>query len=136
MKKDSRTIFVAIIPLLVIMFATSIVTQAENIPNANPVFAEASVYLSSSMVADFTASARLICPSISVSSCSLQRKVNESWVNAGALIPPVAAHNTSAFGAQKDYSSKCTRGYTYRIYAVFSARGKTVTRYSNEATYR
>ena len=62
MKKDSGTIFVAIISLLVIMFATATITQAEIIPKANPVFAEASVYLSSSMVADFTASARLACP--------------------------------------------------------------------------
>lgn len=136
MKKNSRTILVVIALLLTIGSVAMTTTQAEITPLANPVFVEASVYLSASMVADFTASAMLNCPSISVSSCSLQRKVNGRWVNAGSLTPPAAAYNTSAYGAQKDYSSNCTRGYTYRIYAVFSARGETVTRYSNEATYR
>jgi len=137
MKMNNRIILLAIAVLLIVGSVFVPVTRAEVVPYANPVFAEASVYLSSSMVADFTASAMLICPSITVSSCSLQRKLNGQWVYAGSLTPPQStAYNTSVFGAQKDYSGSCTQGNTYRIFAVFSARGETVSRYSNEATYR
>lgn len=124
--------------LALMMLGTASVATAHEAPlRANPVFAEASVYLGSSMIAEFSASTRLICSSIKVTSCSLQRKVNNQWISAGTLMPPsTIAYNTSDFGAEKDYSASCTNGYTYRIYAIFSAGGETVSRYSNEATYR
>lgn len=132
-----RVIRLCIAAIILVGIISMTTAQGEINPCANSVFAEASVYLSTSMVADFTASTRLICPSIIVSSCTLQRKVNGYWVNAGSLTPPTStAYNTSDFGAQKDYSGSCTKGYTYRIYAVFSACGETVSRYSNEAIYR
>ena len=134
--KIRKAVLLLTVLILMMLGTASVASAQEASLRANPVFAEASVYLGSSMIAEFSASTRLICSSIEVTSCSLQRKVNGGWVYVGSLASPAAATNTSDFGGEKDYSDNCTRGYTYRIYAVFSAGGETVSRYSNEATYR
>lgn len=110
-------------------------------PRASEVFEGASVSIGSSMDADFSASCRYNCTSIYVYSCTLEKKDSTgAWVYANSLVPPsTVARNTSNFDAWADYASKCTRGNTYRIKAVFKASyGGTsynVTRYSNSVNY-
>ena len=135
--KIRKAVLLLTVLILMMLGTASVASAQEASLRANPVFAEASVYLGSSMIAEFSASTRLICSSIEVTSWSLQRKVNNQWIYAGTLTPPsTTAYNILDFWTQKDYSASCTKGYTYRIYAVFSAGGETVSRYSNEATYR
>jgi len=105
------------------------------------VFESASVTIGSGMDADFYAGTNYNCTSISVSSCTLQKKnASGSWVYASSLTPPSdVAKNTSNFGALADYSSSCTSGNTYRVRAVFKAVyngiSYTVTRTSNSVNY-
>ncbi len=125
--------------LIVVAFSltTTVLASGSQAPMANPIFTDASVMLVSDMYAVFDASLSQICPSISVTSCSLERKVSDVWVNMGAVpVPSHIAQNTSAFSASKTYSSYCTKGQTYRIKAVFSAGGESVTRYSLGVTYK
>ena len=88
MFNSNRVIRVFVMVMVLVSAIAVPAVQAEIVPYANPVFAEASVYLSSSMVADFTASARLICPSITVTSCTLQRKVNGTLGQRGLFDTP------------------------------------------------
>jgi hypothetical protein len=105
------------------------------------VFESASVTIGSSIDADFDAATNYNCSSISVSSCTLQKKnASGTWVYAASLTPPSdVAKNTSNFGALADYSSSCTSGNTYRVRAVFKAvyngTSYTVTRTSNSVNY-
>ena len=105
------------------------------------IFEQASIILSNSMAAYFDAGANANCASIYVSSCTLEKQsANGKWTEVGPLAPPSkVATNTSDFGAEKDYSSSCTSGNTYRIRAVFAAVYKgttyTVSRTSRAVAY-
>ncbi len=98
---------------------------------ANPVFSEASVYLGSNMVADFDASTRLVCSTIAVTSCKVQKNINGVWSDVVNLPLPESATDTDSYGASYDYSSKMPTGGSFRIKAVFSGGGESLTRYSN-----
>jgi hypothetical protein len=88
------------------------------------------------MSATFSATTLMTCESISVTSCILQVKSGTTWSNVGSVTPPsTVAQNTTIYGAIKSYASSCTSGNTYRLKAVFTADGHSLTTYSNEATY-
>jgi hypothetical protein len=111
-------------------------TAATFTPMADSVFSRTSVSVNTSMSATFSATAQLVCESISVTSCTLQVKNGSTWSNVGSVTPPSAvAENTTVYGAVKGYSSYCTSGKTYRLKAVFTADGHSLTSYSNEAAY-
>lgn len=134
--KKNRKIIVALI-LGVLLIGIALPASMEISPTANPIFSQASVVLASDMYATFDATLAQPCPSISVTACTLQRLVSGQWVNAGTLTPPAhIAYNTSWYDSTANYSSFCTKGQTYRIKAVFSAGGESVTRYSPGATYK
>ncbi len=119
---------------LAIILSMAITTggHAEISPMANPVFAEASVYLSDQMVAEFTASTMSTCSSISVTSCVLQKKSGVNWVYASDLdVPSYVAQNDSVYMDVKNYANVIPSGGTYRLKVIFSGGGETVTRYSN-----
>lgn len=135
--KKSITAVLCILLILAFGFAT--VGMAATLENL--VFESASVSIGSGMDADFYAGTNYNCSSISVSSCTLQKKnTSGTWVYAASLTPPSnVAKNTSNFGALADYSSSCTSGNTYRVRAVFKAvyngTSYTVTRTSNSVNY-
>lgn len=124
--------------LLIVTFSfisTGVAATQENL-----IFESASITIGSTMDADFDASTHRNCSSIYVSSCTLQRYSNGTWVYAATLTPPSdVATTTSNFGALAYYGSSCTSGNTYRVYAVFRAvydgTTYTVTRTSNSVQY-
>lgn len=101
--------------------------------SANDIFIRASVSLNSSMTATFSASTNE-STTISVVSCSLQKKENGAWKGAGSLTAPGSSTGTS-YKKEKSYASSCTSGETYRVVATFKAGTESLTRYSNEVTY-
>lgn len=125
--------------LLVFSIAVAFAEPIE--PYANPVFESASASVGRNMDADFYAGTQLICTSIYVSSCTLQKQdANGNWSNVGSLTPPsYIAKNASDLLVSASYGSKCTHGNTYRIKAVFKAVSEgvtySVTRYSNSVNY-
>lgn len=128
MKKNK----VAIVVLAVIFFVVAIAGVAN--ADANDIFARASITLSSDMSAAFSATTTEVT-TISVSSCSLQKKVGGVWKAAGSLTAPASASNTVNYNKTKDYSGSCSDGITYRVVGTFNASGESVTRYSNAITY-
>lgn len=133
--RNRRAVLSFVVVILLIGFVQ--VAVSEITPAANPVFIHASVLLSTDMYSEFDAAVQMNCPTISVTSCTLQKLVSGQWNSVGSIPPPShIATNTSWFAASANYSSYCTKGQTYRIKAVFSAGGESVTRYSSGATYQ
>lgn len=132
MKKNLSTLLIII---AIISIALPAMSAAEIVPFANPVFDSASVYLGKKFSAEFTASTNVICSSICVSSCTLQKKVGTIWVYAKSLsVPSYVANNASNYDDVKNYDDDIPAGGTYRLKVVFSGGGETVTRYSNSQT--
>ena len=132
MKKNLSALLVIII---LVGVALPTMSAAEIVPFANPVFDSASVYLGKKFSAEFTASTNVICSSICVSSCTLQKKVGTNWVYAKSLnVPSYVANNTFIYDDVKNYDDDIPAGGTYRLKVVFSGGGETVTRYSNSQT--
>ena len=104
-------------------------------PFASYVFASADVSLNSNKSGVFNATT-IYATSVSVTSCTLQRKDGSKWIDVGSLTPPShTSSNSYSFSAIANYSSSLINGNTYRITAVFSADGETVTRTSSQRTY-
>lgn len=130
--RSKQIVSAFIIVALTVSLMMPIMVSSEIIPYANPVFYEASVYISSQMQAEFTASTMILCSSISVSSCILQKMNGTRWINYSQLsVPSYVAINDSIYDDIKDYSNDIPAGGTYRLKVVFSGGGETVTRYSN-----
>ena len=130
MKNRSVTIIVVLV--LLITTALPILAHAR----ANPHINGAGISLSSSMSARFECSTSADY-NISVYSVKLEVKnANGTWSSAGTLSSPASASNTSNYTKSVSYASSCTKGKTYRISATFDASGETVTRTSNEMTYK
>lgn len=131
--KKNLTILLCFVTTLILIAPVAI--NAQVTPCANPVFIEASVYIGSTMRAEFTASTMVTCSSICVSSCTLQKKVGTRWVYAKSLsVPSYVANNTFIYDDVKNYDDDIPAGGTYRLKVVFSGGGETVTRYSNSQT--
>lgn len=132
--------FLTVLVTLALLISFTNVAIAENVPNqinADPVFFSITITLTTSKSALFSAYTYDIMDSISVASCWLQKKVNNSWTYVRSLpAPPDVITNTIGYGASMDYSSYIpSDGNTYRIAARFVADGHHATRYSNERSF-
>lgn len=103
------------------------------IAEANPIFNSASVSLSSTMTAKFSAS--LSKTSTVTVTCTLEKKVNNVWKTDKTLTAP-PSQTTMKYSAAKDYSGNCSKGNTYRIIVVYTASNESITRTSNEIAYK
>ena len=73
---------------------------------------------------------------IRVNSCSLQKRVGNSWSYVCSLPTPTEVYtNCSLYSADIDYSSYITQSGTYRIRFVPNADGHTIVRYTNAYTF-
>lgn len=131
-----KKILLRTIILSTIMAVLSVsISMAAVEPRAHDTFQKATVALTSSKIVMFSATTVVEAASIQVTSCTLQKKAGTVWVFSGALTPPsYIASNANTYGASVDYSSSISTG-TYRIKAVFSADGETITSTSNEKTF-
>lgn len=121
--------------LVVILVAGVSMTALAGVQE-NAKIKSASIRLSTSMSADFICSTRSFA-NISVYSVTLEVKnSNGTWSSAGSLSSPSGATDALSLNSKSSYSSSCTKGKTYRIKATFDADGETVSRTSNEATYK
>lgn len=116
--------------LLPVGFASATVFRASK------VFESGYVITGSDLYTEFGASTRKEYPVIYVSSCTLQEMDDNDKVVASTKLTPPSdkAENASDFVAWKTYSG--TSGKKYRIKAVFSAGGETITRYSTTVVYK
>lgn len=131
MRKALMTAFIVIL-----LFSLLVSSSANSGPNANPVFHMTSLYLYESFYVQFSASTRLLCPTISVSACSIEKLVNGKWVLHQTLTPPsYIAQNATLYSETGDYTTYKPTSGTYRIKATFTARDESVTEYSLPRTY-
>lgn len=130
--KVSTTLLVA----MLFSLSSMLPAYAQMVIFASSDYNSATVSLSSSGKATFSATTTTKCEEIKVTSCTLQIKSSGAWSDSKTLIAPsTIAKNTAAYAATKNYSSSMSGGNTYRIMATFNADGKTTTKYSNEITF-
>lgn len=128
---------VAIISIICLLISSVVAATAEAgiTPYSDECFRDAKVAINSSGKATFTATLKQRCNTIKISSCTLQKRVGDSWVFDKALTVPASASNTTRYSKSKDYSTNMTSGVSYRVVAVFNADGTTVTATSGAITY-
>lgn len=129
-----RKLICLVMVLVTALTAVVWTASAEISPLSSEVFHRASVSCSSG-TATFSARVNIQCSSISVTSCTLQKFENGSWVFAATLATPESKSNTYTYFTTKDYSSSMSTGVTYRIKATFEAGGDSVTTTSKSFTY-
>lgn len=134
--KTTRKMTLSVFATILLVFAAATSAFAlEIIPYADSVFDSATISLSTTKTATFSAITYEIASSISVKSVKLEKMVNNVWMDAGTLTAPSkVAANTIGYTASMSYSSNIGTG-TYRIKATFNADGYEVTRYSNSRAY-
>lgn len=130
--KVKRIVCLLLITMVIISCIGSVMAD-EIRPYASNIFVRASISVDSSMTATFSAVTSQ-STTISVSSCSLEKKVDGVWKSAGSLTAPASSSGTT-YDKSKGYSSSCTSGVTYRIVATFKAGTETISRTSNEIKY-
>ena len=126
------------VSIVLLVFVLSIfgVAAAEMQPFANQYFYEASVALNNQGKSVFTATTTFQFNNLSVTSCVLQVKSGNTWINCQTLTPPsTVASLRYTYSAEKTYSLNCVSGKIYRLKAIFDADGHTITRYSNEVGF-
>lgn len=123
--------------LLVVIQMVCIACSAfaqEVVPCADEVFADASINLTSSKAASYSAMTYYTCGRIEITSSYLQKKIDGEWVTIASFSVEGAGVNTYACTLRADCSSLIASG-TYRVVGTFSADGHSITRTSNERTY-
>lgn len=130
-----KTVAIVVIICLLISSVVTAIAEAGITPYSDECFRSAKVTINSSGKAAFTATLKQRCNIIKISSCTLQKRVGESWVFDKTLSVPVSVSNTTRYSKSKDYSSDMTSGVSYRIVAVFNADGNTITITSGAITY-
>ncbi len=132
MKKRISIIFAL---SLIVTIACGIAQAADIMPYADIVFDSATAYLAADKYVTFDCEAWGWQSYIMLTQCSLEQKINGSWVSAGDLpVPPDVQTNTLAFGLDVDYSAYIGSG-TFRICFTVEADGHAITRYSNSRTF-
>lgn len=106
----------------------------EVVPCADEVFSDAYINLTSSKAASYTAMTFNSCGTIKVTSSSLQKKINGTWVTIANISVAGEGSDTYSCTLRADCSSHISTG-TYRVVGTFSADGYCITRTSNERTY-
>ncbi len=124
--------------MVVMLFSVAmphIGAYADIMPLSSENFSRAMVTAYETGNVKFSATLNKVCSTVSVSSCTLQKKEDGRWVFATSLGTPPSKSDISKYTANKDYSSSMTTGVTYRIVATFDADGETITKTSNSFTY-
>lgn len=105
-------------------------------PIADTEFDVTTVFLKSSKEVTFRATTYDEKTALAITTCTLERKNDDgTWSTVRSLpAPGTVARNDFSFLVTVDYSSYIGSG-TYRIKAIFSADGHTVTVRSNERTF-
>lgn len=129
--------WVSVALFVLIMAAMGIQGFAEGIvPFADDVFQTASVSLNAEKMATFTATTMESVSSISVTSCTLEKKNGTKWEAVKSLaVPDTEATNTVTYRSTKSYASAIPSGGPYRIVAVFDADGHTITKNSASRSF-
>lgn len=131
----NKTLKTAIVSMALIILFTQSAFAIGITPYADSEFSIASASLSSRKVVSFSCVTYVEKSCISITSCWLQQKVNNSWVKVCDLDAPTnTATNSISFGALMDYSSEIGTG-TYRVGFTVNADGHAITRYSNSRTF-
>lgn len=113
----------------------NIAFAAEIVPYADTEFRRVTASLTTNKTVSFSCLTIQEKEQIAITSCWLQKKINNKWSWAGSLeAPTTIATNTTMYAAVMDYSDKIGSG-TYRIGFTINADGHAITRYSNERTY-
>ena len=125
-----------IVPLMLLFcVAFAITSTAFAAINADPEFQSASITLTSSKLAVYSADLHNEKDRIEVVEADLYKKVNGDWTHVTSLpVPAFVGTNTELYGASISYASYIGTG-TYRVTATFSADGYEITRNSNERTF-
>lgn len=131
----NKTLKTAIVSMALIILFTQSAFAIGITPYADSEFSIASASLSSRKVVSFSCVTYVEKSCISITSCWLQQKVNNSWVKVCDLDAPTnTATNSISFGALMDYSSEIGTG-SYRVGFTVNADGHAITRYSNSRTF-
>lgn len=123
--------------LLAVLLVISGTAYASGVmPIADTEFAANTVFLKTSKEVTFRATTYDEKTTLAVTSCTLERKNDDgTWSTVCSLpAPGTVAQNDFSFFITVDYSSYIGSG-TYRIKAIFSADGHTVTVRSNERAF-
>lgn len=128
MKKISVVIALTLVLAILAGTATSEILS-------DSVFEMATVSLSASKVATFSAITFSFHDSIKVTEVKLQQYIGSTWSTIATLEAPAdEATNVDLYGATKNYSGSIGTGKV-RLKVTFYADGHTITRYSNQRTY-
>lgn len=135
MKPIKNWVSVLVFVLLISMLGVHALGE-EIVPFADSVFKSAGVSLNAEKMATFTATTMESVSSISVTSCTLEKKNGTKWEAVKSLaVPDTVATNTVSYGATKNYDTAIPSGGPYRIVAVFDADGHTITKYSTSRSF-
>lgn len=127
---------VCIAMTIAVLLTLSVSAVAEDVSTcADEVFWDACINLMSSGQIYYTASTADTCNEISVSNCYLQQSVNGAWKTVATLPNPGAIANTYSYLTTTNGAGYITSG-TYRVVATFTADGHSITRTSNERTFK
>lgn len=131
MRRKAVSIVIAIIIL------SSITMTASAGILADEYFGSATISLSSTETASFSAITNFYVGYIKIDSCWLQKWNGSSWSYYCWLPAPSDVDtNTISYDAYMDYASYIPNDdCTYRIGAYFNADGHTIPRYSNSRTF-
>lgn len=134
MKKiDSYKVVLALALIICLNMNTAVAFNVQ--PYANSEFIYATVTLDNGKIANFNCATYLRKDSIKVTSCWLQKKVDDKWTTISSLAAPSqVATKAYTYVVSKDYSDDIGSG-TFRIGFIVDADGYSITRYSNEITY-
>lgn len=134
--KNLMKISVAAVLVCLVMIMVSNAYASDIGLFSDKVFDRASLTLYSDKTVSFSASTWGTKKSISVTSCSLQKKNGEKWERVkGLTAPKTVASNAYLYSSDMDYSDDIPDGGTYRVGAVFDADGYSITRYSSERSF-
>ena len=120
---------------ILLLFNTVICVAEEMEARASSVLISGSVICTSTMYTQFSASLKIECETIYVSSVVLQKKSGSSWQTIKSLTAPSdIVSNDKQFRAYANYNDSYESGI-YRLKAVFNADGYEKTYYSNQVTF-
>jgi len=127
MKKT--VIAISLVALFLVVFNTSFAHRDD------PVFDYVLGTFNSQKVVSFTIYTSYDVPSITITSCELQKRVNNTWQPVTSYFTLTDVVLTSdSFSANIDYSSYITTG-TYRVKFKPKADNHTMTCYSSSRTF-
>lgn len=121
--------------MIFVIVSSCALADGEVIPLASGVINSASVSFTSSGRATFSLVCQIVCSSLEVSSCTLQKKNGSRWEFEANLLRPSGSSNSCILVTSADYSASLKSGNTYRIVVEFNADGATTTCTSNSITY-